>query len=247
MRPGPTSDRPGIGLETRSGGLRMSTLSTVFCTTGLAAEARVARAAGFPALIGAGDHARTTALVDLALERAKCLVSFGVAGALAPGLRPGDVILSGEVIGDDGRWGPTEEFQRCILDLAWQIGAFAGPVLGARTILATEDAKRSAWRETGALAVDMESAVVARAADAAGIPFLVLRAIADPAVRELPSAALIPLAENGTPALARVLAEVLRRPRQIPTLLALARETRQALAALAAPARALRVLLAAAP
>ena len=78
-------------------------------------------------------------------------------------------------------------------------------MLGSRTILATEDAKRAAWRETGALAVDMESAVVARAADAAGIPFLVLRAIADPAVRELPSAALIPLAENGTPALARVL------------------------------------------
>jgi adenosylhomocysteine nucleosidase len=222
----------------------MSTLSNILCTTGLAAEAKVARAAGFPALVGGGDHDRTTALVDLAIGRAKCLVSFGVAGALAPGLRAGDVVLSGDVIGDDGRWRNTEEFQHRILDLAWQIGSFEGPVLGARTILATEDAKRSAWRETGALAVDMESAVVARAAHAAGIPFLVLRAIADPAMRELPSAALIPLAENGTPALARVLAEVLRRPRQIPTLLALARETRQALLALAAPARALRGLLA---
>ena len=221
----------------------MSTLATVF-TTGLAAEAKVARAAGFPALIGAGNHEQTTALVDHALERAKCLVSFGVAGALAPGLRPGDVILSGDVIGDDGRWRPTDDFHTRILDLAWQIGAFEGPVLGSRTILSTEVAKRGAWRKTGALAVDMESAVVARAADAAGIPFLVLRAIADPAMRELPPAALIPLAENGTPALARVLAEVLRRPRQIPTLLALAREMQQALAALAAPARALRGLLA---
>lgn len=221
----------------------MSTLPTVFCTTGLAAEAKVARAAGFPAIVGAGDHERTAALVDTAIEGAKCVVSFGVAGALAPGLRAGDVILSGDVIGDDGRWRPGEEFQQRILDLAWQIGAFAGPVLGSRTILATEDAKRAAWRETGALAVDMESAVVACAADAAGIPFLVLRAIADPAVRELPSAALIPLAENGTPALARVLAEVMRRPRQIPTLLGLAREMRQALAALAAPARALHGLL----
>lgn len=233
-----------MGFETCSG-LRMSTLPPAFCATGLAAEARVARAAGFPALVGGGNHDRTTALVDLAVERAKCLVSFGVAGALAPGLRPGDVILSGDVIGDDSRWGPTAEFQERILDLAWRIGAFEGPVLGSRTILATEDAKRSAWRETGALAVDMESAVVARAAHTAGIPFLVLRAIADPAVRELPSAALIPLAENGTPALSRVLAEVLRRPRQIPTLLGLAREVRQALAALAAPARALHGLLSA--
>jgi hopanoid-associated phosphorylase len=222
----------------------MSTLATVVCTTGLAAEARVARAAGFPALVGGGDHDRTAALLDGIAGRAKCLISFGVAGALAPGLRAGDVILSGEVIGEDGRWGPSEEFEERIFDLAWQIGAFAGPVLGARTILATEDAKRAAWRETGALAVDMESEAVARAAAAAGIPFLVLRAIADPAVRELPPAALIPLAEDGTPALASVLAEVLRRPRQIPTLLTLARETRQALLALAAPARALRSLLA---
>lgn len=223
----------------------MSTLSTVFFATGLAAEARVARAAGFSALVGGGDHDRTTALVDLAIGRARCLVSFGVAGALAPGLRAGDVILSGEVIDEDCRWRPTPEFRERILDLAWQLGTFEGPVLGVRTILATEDAKRGAWRDTGALAVDMESAVVARAADAAGIPFLVLRAIADPAMRELPPAALIPLAEDGTPALARVLAEVLRRPRQIPTLLALARETRQALAALAAPARALHGLLSA--
>jgi hopanoid-associated phosphorylase len=223
----------------------MSTLATVFCTTGLAAEAKVARAAGFPAIIGAGDHERTSALVDTAIDGAKCIVSFGVAGALAPGLRAGDVILSGDVIGDEGRWRPSDEFQERILDLAWQVGAFEGPVLGARTILATEDAKRAAWRETGALAVDMESEVVARAAEAAGIPFLVLRAIADPAIRELPSAALIPLAEDGTPALAQIIAEVMRRPRQIPTLLALARETRQALLALAAPARALHGLLSA--
>lgn len=223
----------------------MSTLATVVCTTGLAAEARVARAAGFPALVGGGDHERTAALLDRVASRAKCLVSFGVAGALAPGLRAGDVILSGDVIGEDDRWSPTDDFHERILDLAWQIGAFAGPVLGARAILATEDAKRAAWRETGALAVDMESAAVASAAEAAGIPFLVLRAIADPAMRELPPAALIPLAEDGTPALAQVLAEVLRRPRQIPALLALARETRQALLALAAPARALRGLLAA--
>ena len=67
-----------------------------------------------------------------------------------------------------------------------------------------------------------------------------LRTIADPAARELPPAALIPLARNGTPALIRVFSEVVRRPRQIGALFGLARETRQALTALAGPARALR-------
>ena len=57
-------------------------------------------------------------------------------------------------------------------------------------------------------------------------------------------AALIPLAEDGTPNLALVLASVLRRPRQVGALFGLARETRAALLALALPARALRGLVA---
>jgi hopanoid-associated phosphorylase len=219
----------------------MRTLIPVLCTSGLAAEARVARAAGFQVIVGGGDLRRTESLVEDAAQQAKCLVSFGVAGGLAPHLNPGDVILSAEVIGDDRCWRPTDSFRSSVAKLARQIGAVDGSVLGSRDILATEDGKARAWRETGALAVDLESAIVARAAEAAGIPFLVLRTIADPVRRELPPAALIPLAEDGTPAFSRVVAEVLRRPRQIAALFGLARETRQALMALSGPARALRL------
>jgi adenosylhomocysteine nucleosidase len=224
----------------------MRILMPVLCTSGLAAEARIARAAGFQVIVGAGDPQRTTALVDDAAQRAKCLISFGVAGGLAPHMRAGDVILSAEVIGEDCRWCPDEHFRLQVSDLARRIGAAEGPVLGARNILATEGDKARAWRNTGALAVDLESAIVARAAQAAEIPFLVLRTIADPATRELPSAALIPLSQDGTPAIIRVLSEVLRRPQQIAALFGLARETRRALSALAGPARALREAFAAA-
>jgi adenosylhomocysteine nucleosidase len=224
----------------------MRILTPVLCTSGLAAEARIARAAGFQVIVGAGDHRRTTALVETATRQAKCLISFGIAGGLAPHLRPGDVILSTEVIGENRRWRANESFHAQVGDLARRIGAAEGPVLGARNILATEDDKAQAWRDTGALAVDLESAIVARAAHAAGIPFLVLRTIADAAHRELPSAALIPLSADGTPALVRVLSDVLRRPRQIAALFGLACETRQALSALAGPARALRGAFAAA-
>src|ERR1041385_2942864 len=220
----------------------MRILTPVLCTSGLAAEARVARAAGFQVIVGAGDPERTTALVKDAARDAKCLVSFGVAGGLSPYLKPGHVILSAEVIGDDHHWRPNERFQQQIRGLGGRIGALEGAVLGSRAILATEDDKTRAWRDTGA--VDLESAIVARAAEAAGIPFLVLRTIADPSTRELPPAALIPLAENGTPAIIRVAAEVLRRPRQIASLFGLARETHQALSALAGPARALRLAFA---
>jgi adenosylhomocysteine nucleosidase len=85
--------------------------------------------------------------------------------------------------------------------------------------------------------------VVARAAAALGIPFVVLRAIADPASRELPPAALLPLKGDGKPAIGQVLASVMRRPQQLPTLFGVAREARQALAALVGPARALNRVL----
>jgi hopanoid-associated phosphorylase len=222
----------------------MHTSTPVFCASGLAAEARIARAAGFQVIIGAGDPERTALLVEAVVQHAKCLVSFGIAGGLAPHLRPGQAILSTEVIGDDRRWRSAAGFTSQISVLARQIGAVEGPVLGAGAILSTEADKRRAWRDTGALAVDLESAIVARAAAAAGLPFLVLRTVADPATRHLPPAALIPLMENGMPAVARVLGEVLRRPGQIAALVGLARETRQALSALAGPAHALRAALA---
>lgn len=218
----------------------------VLCTSGLAAEARIARAAGFSVVVGAGDRERTANLVERAVLGANCLVSFGIAGALAPHLRPGDVILSAEVVGAHCRWCGEDGFRRRVGELALGLGAIAGPVLGAAAILATEAKKRQAWQETGALAVDLESDVVAGIAARAGIPFLVVRAIADAAYRELPPAALIPLSLKGRPRFASVFASVMRQPRQITPLIALARETRLALAALAEPARALHGLVAAA-
>jgi hopanoid-associated phosphorylase len=217
---------------------------TVLCTTGLAAEAKIARRAGLGAVVGGGDHRRTVKVVEQAASAAECLVSFGIAGGLKPGLRAGDIVLSTEVVDDDRRWLSSDRLRPRISELVQEIGAIEGPVLGVQVPISTKRDKREAWRSTGAIAVDMESVVVARAAAALGIPFVVLRAIADPAARELPPAALVPLADDGTPALVQVLASLLRRPKQLPTLLTVAREARQALQALNAPAQALNRVLA---
>ena len=219
---------------------------TMLCTSGLALEAKIAEAAGYSVALGAGNRERTAQLVENAAAGSDFLVSFGIAGGLMPQLRAGDVIISGEVIADDGRWRGSEHLCRRLADLAAEVGAFSGPVLGSRAILATRRDKARAWSESGALAVDLESDVVARAAAAAGVPFVVLRAISDSVTRELPPAALVPLAEDGTPDVIRVIAAVLRRPHRHVGLLGLARETRRALEALVGPARALRNLIAAA-
>src|SRR5260370_21696935 len=101
----------------------MRTLMPVVCSSGLAAEAKVARAAGFQVIVGAGDRERTTALVEAAIRQAKCLISFGIAGGLAPHLRSGDVILSAEVIGQDRSWRANERIQREGQGMARPLGA----------------------------------------------------------------------------------------------------------------------------
>ena len=71
----------------------MRTLIPVLCTSGLAAEARVARAAGFQVIVGGGDLRRTESLVEDAAQEAKCLVSFGVAGGRGLGKAEGFELL----------------------------------------------------------------------------------------------------------------------------------------------------------
>jgi adenosylhomocysteine nucleosidase len=177
---------------------------------------------------------------------ADCLVSFGIAGALSSALRPGDLVLSADILSENGRWLGAPAWRRRLAELARVIDAASAPVLGASEILATRAAKAHARIRFGALAVDLESDLVALAAAEAGVRFAALRAIADPAERDLPLAALLPLTPGGSPDLARVLASAFRRPLQAGTLWQLARETRLALRALERAAPVLHRLAASA-
>jgi adenosylhomocysteine nucleosidase len=218
--------------------------SALVCVSGLAAEAQIARRAGFASVVGAGDRRRTEALVAAATPGADCLVSFGIAGALSPELRPGDLVLSADIVAAHGAWHGEPAWCRRLATLAHSIPAVSAPVLGDANILATHADKARAHQEFEALAVDLESDIVARAAAGAGIRFAVLRAIADPIERDLPPAALVPLATDGRPDLYGVFTSVLRRPRQLAALLGLLEETRRALRALARAAPFLHSLAA---
>lgn len=220
--------------------------STALCACGLAAEARIARATGFPVVIGAGERNRTATLLAAAAGRMECLISFGIAGGLAPELEAGTVVVSGEVVSERSHWAAELRHRRRLSEFARSIGAVEGPVFGARSVLATQLGKQRVWATTRAIVADLESEIVARTATALGIPFIVLRTVADTAQRDLPPAALIPLRGNGRPHLSRVLAETLRRPSHLAEMIELARATRNALGALVGPARALRGLLGAA-
>jgi adenosylhomocysteine nucleosidase len=89
-------------------------------------------------------------------------------------------------------------------------------------------AKRTLWVATRAHAIDLESGAVALVARTYGLPFAVVRAICDPAERTLPPAALVALRSDGGIGLMPIIRSLIKRPDQIPGLLALARDAAKA-------------------
>ena len=196
--------------------------------TGLPAEARVAAGGGDVRVLCSGsspERARTHAQT-LAAWDAAGLASFGVAGGLDPGLRPGTVVLATEIVGPDGRrLGIDEDWaDRLATTLPPAVPVVRAPVAGADAPVADAAAKAALGAASGAAAVDLESHAVAEA----GLPVVAIRAIADPATRDLPASALALLgASRG-----RAFGELCRRPGELPALAALALDYRRALAAL---------------
>ena len=174
-----------------------------------------------------------TALVENAARQANASSASASPARWRRSLRAGDVVISTESSRTTGRWRASASLsvasrRRWPTGSALSKGRCSVPCKSSRP-----DDKTPGLASKPARWPSISKATSSRAAAAsAGIPFVVVRTIADSVHRELPPAALIPLAEDGTPDLARVLASVVRRPRQVAALCGLARETRTALAAL---------------
>ena len=158
------------------------------------------------------------------------IISIGIAGALAPEMEVGDVVVAERIVT------ACEAFET---DAKWTArlaasfpGATIGAILGRGTIADTPDVKALLHDSTGAVAVDMESHLAADAALTRGLPFAALRVISDRADQSLPPAALTAMNPDGSIALARVLWSVATRPGQIGALMRTGRESEKAFAEL---------------
>jgi len=204
----------------------------VVVATGLRAEARIV--AGSPrvrAIAGGGASDELEDQLWRAIaEGGEALISFGLAAGLAPDLTAGSCIVGREVV-HGGMCYSTNLMWASRLKTAIARAEMAR-IAGVDRSLGGVSEKRALHAESGAAAADMESHIVGRIAAESGLPFAILRVIADPAERQLPPAALVGMRSDGAIDVRAVLVSLAGNPGQLPALMRLAVDTGRARATL---------------
>jgi adenosylhomocysteine nucleosidase len=187
------------------------------------------------AVSGIGLAAAAAAATALVEAGASALMSFGVAGALDPALKPGAVMLPRELLSGDGRRYSADAIwrDRVAAELRLLHAVSEGSLLTSDQAIDTPEQKAAAFRGTGAVAVDMEAATVAEIAAKNHLPFIAVRVIVDTAADRLPPA-VIAASRAGRVKIARLVLGLAAAPREIPLLLRLARRYRVAMRTLRA-------------
>jgi len=209
-----------------------TTSGYVLAVTGLRAEARIAaRSQQTRAVAGGGNAAGLERLIEEAITvHCRGVISFGMAGALRRDLRPGACLVGRDVMHESEHYRIDETWTA---HLQANLGAAeVVAIAGVDQPLVTQSQKQALFAATGAAAVDMESHVAARLAAKHGLPFAVLRVVADPQQRTLPPAALAGMRADGTADAAAVLRSLGKNPAQIPQLIRIVTDAGRAYCAL---------------
>jgi adenosylhomocysteine nucleosidase len=194
--------------------------SIVVALVGMAFEARIAAGPGVHVICRDSENAMAASL-DIALKRGcRSIISFGIAGGLAPHLRPGDWIIASSVI-DAQHVRPTDKaWTEKLLGLI--PGAGHAPIAGVDAAVTNPRDKRRMHVSTGAATVDIESHLVARLASTHGMNFAAVRVVVDPAHRAVPDAAMAGMRPGGGTSAMAVMRELAARPSQLSGLLRVA-------------------------
>jgi nucleoside phosphorylase len=150
------------------------------------------------ALVQSGiGRERSQEATRLAIQelRPEAIVSIGLSGGLAPGVRGGDLILGERLLAFDAAGASLGEpiaaepslYRECAKALEDEfIPVHLGDVASVPEVMPGPAEKQLLAAACDAKAVDMESYWVAREARAAGVPFAVMRAASDTLGETLP-------------------------------------------------------------
>lgn len=176
----------------------------------------------------------------LAREGAQALLSFGLAGGLSPGLRPGDLLVNTSVLLPNGAE------LRADAALLQALSQHITPAQLARAAgvdaAILSPAGKARLASSGAVCVDMETHGVALAARDANLPWAAVRAIADDSAMALPQWAMGLVRADGSVDDFKAALALLRAPWDLPLALRLAGANAKALAALTRAAEGLLLM-----
>jgi nucleoside phosphorylase len=162
--------------------------------------------------------------------------SVGVSAGLDPRVRPGDLIVADRVSFCRPGAGATQIFscdsglRDSTVNAIGRSGdrCHLGPIVTVGRIVLTATEKQDLALESGALAVDMESAAIASAAAARSVPFLAIRTILDPVGEDLGIAFDRFLDHRGEPHPGRLARYLLAHPPALIPLVSLGIRTKAA-------------------
>jgi adenosylhomocysteine nucleosidase len=185
------------------------------------------------ALSGIGCAAAGAAARALVDAQVAALMTFGLAGGLDPALKAGSVVLPEVVISQGGaRYVTSAPWrERLITALSGSCAIRAGTLLTGAAALKTSAEKAAAFRDSGAVAVDMESVAVAEVAAIHQMPFIAVRVIVDTAMDTLPPA-VVAASRSGSVQIGRLIAGLILAPGDIAALIRLSGRYRAAMRSL---------------
>jgi adenosylhomocysteine nucleosidase len=185
-------------------------------------------------LTGAGPRqaADVAASIPRAVwEEAGLCISAGLAGALRPEYRLGNLLAARRVV-THARSEPAVESDAELILFAGQCGArIVDRFLTAGEVAGTAKEKRLLGELADA--VEMESFELLREASARGIPAVAVRAVSDMLDEDLPLDMNQIFTDGGQVSIPRVLGQVARRPQALPGLMRLGRQSQDAAESLA--------------
>jgi hopanoid-associated phosphorylase len=203
---------------------------------------------------GAGATNAEAAARLLIVQGATHLISWGCAGALSVSLQSGNLLLADKLIDAEGVTLEVDALWHRqvrtglekLLALSNKSGFVlrSGTLLESKTLVSTSCDKQQLQQQTNALALDMESVAIAKVAKAHALPFLAIRAIADPVSMDLPAAVSHAFNAQGDVELGKLLRFLLTHPSELKGLIALGQHFSAAKKTLSFVAKELEQLIA---
>lgn len=191
------------------------------------------------AIAGIGAQRAMLTAERLLAEGALALVSWGVAGGLSAEWAPGDLVLADRVDSEAGTERVSTDWNQTLLQIFTQTGVEArSGALWSHAHAVTSVHEKQQLAARGYAVVDMEAAAVARAAREAGVPFVAIKCVCDPASRALPPVAMRLLRPDGRVRFSVLAPTLLRGPPMWRTLRCMSRDFELACAGLGRAASA---------